>query len=255
MGVRMTAARRAPWLHVRHELKCRRITPREALATFWPSEADRLMTVYTHVMLDDISSTVRQPSEHGVLFAPPRTAVAPIAAEPQRGECSQPVVHLVLLLLSLLAPLTPGKTRVCSRRLYLGDPSGKRAAGLQRELLRNDGTTISRRELERYLAVFRSHQAGPIAWQPKRKHGCGQIVSKKGRPYNIYDWSGLMSAELAQHVAEHFRVLTAAERLSWAKAAVKPAKATETQPSTQRRPQSAAGQQAAADFLAKLDSS
>lgn len=161
------------------------------LSVFGPTFTDAWLFVMTHALLEETSSTApKLVSREGVPYTPPRTARVPLAGSPKRSEESAPVRAAAIVLLSIAVHVVPGKTRVCSADLYTGDPTGKQWCGLAAHARR------STREIDRYLAAWRTHACGPVAWQlPSDTEGV--VKSRKGRCYNVYEF-GTIPRELAE---------------------------------------------------------
>lgn len=173
-----------------------------------------------------------------------RSAIAPMAPEAVRSEHSEPVRAAAIALLTIATHLRPGKKRAGdSAALYLGDPSGKRWCGIAAHARR------STRELERYLAVWRTHRVGFVAWQlPATAEGVK--VSRTGHAYNVFEWADdELPRELVEHVSSWTKALEAEQRRNGRDAAKAP-----RSPHTPAPRQGATASAAAitAGFLAKL---
>lgn len=149
----------------------------------------KFLDAATRAILTDVKSEVRKLSAKGKPFAPPGTAVAGFAPSPVRESESAPVRYMAVLLLTVLERLPPGGSRVAARGLWLGNPNAERQA--PNSVAGRVGRTV--RELERYLAVFRT--AGILeAWQPPANSGSPK--SRKGHCYNVYELAVPMPLEL-----------------------------------------------------------
>jgi hypothetical protein len=155
----------------------------------------KFLDASTRAILTDVKSAVRKLSSKGKPYAPPNTAVAGFAPSPVREPESAPVRHMAILLLTVLERLEPDGSRVASRALWLGNPNAIHQP--PNSLAGRVGRTV--RELERYLAVFRT--AGILeAWQPPSSSG--SLKSKRGHCYNVYSLAVPMPRELTATLAE-----------------------------------------------------
>lgn len=200
----------------------------ETLArVFGEALAARFIDAATRAVLTDVKSETRKLSSKGVPYAPPGSAVAGFAPTARRTSESAPVRHMAIMLLTVLERLPPGGSRVASRGLWLGNPNpGQRQP--PNSVAGRVGVEV--RELERYLAVFRT--AGILeAWQPPATSGSPK--SRRGHCYNVYDLAVPMPRELTEtleawRAAHQTQERAAVRRAAEAPAAPERAKPTES---------------------------
>lgn len=209
--------------------------------------------VWQRARLREVASDDRTISARtGTTYARPRTATVPLAPSPIRSADSAPVRDMALLSCRLMRGLRPDRHRTGGPGLYVGDARGLRAAGLGARLMSSRGRPKSNREIDRFLAVFRDHDAGPRAWQPSKQaaEANGMPISKLGRVYNVYEW-GRLPDRLVAVIANWWRQI--GEHGKRAANLLKVAPTAKAEPVYRPRTTSADGASFAAGLLAKVD--
>lgn len=243
----------APWERVAKAIRRQEITPLAGMVELLGEErAGSYVDTWRRAKLREVASEERRISpKTGTAYAPPRTATVPLSPAPVRGADSAPVRDMAILCCRLMRGLKPGKHRTGGAGLYVGDPTGHRAAGLGSRLMDSRGRPKSNREIDRFLAVFRDHEAGPRAWQPSRQtaEANGLPISKLGRVYNVYEW-GQLPDRLVAVIEDWWRQLVAHGKRAGNVLKVAPT----TEPAYRPRDkQTADGASFAAALLAKLE--
>jgi len=139
----------------------------------------------------------------GVRFAPRRSARArflPMDVRTGEDNCTRRMAVFLLCVLEHLwhAPAHPDKPRVCNWRVYLPRLAAR--------------VGVTPRELERYLAIFRS--AGLVdAWQPPKTDKTPRHMhGTSGHCYNVYRLNQPIPRALAERLKKFQTRLRADER-------------------------------------------
>jgi hypothetical protein len=206
--------------------------------TFGEELGAKFMDAATRAVLTDVKSETRKRSESGLMFAPPRTAVAGFAPTALRDAESAPVRAMAILLITVLEAFEPGGSRVASRGLWLGNPNAEHQP--PNSVAGRIGRSV--RELQRYLAVFR--WAGILeAIQPPSKSG--SVKGKKGHCYNVYMLAVPMPLTLHETLASWRAAHVKTQRTKQRTAAAAP-------PAASQRPLSPNASKTAALYAARF---